>query len=155
MVEAGYVGSRTGQLETSVNVDTISAAQLAQYGRALNTAVANPFQGRLPGSNLNGATIPLMQTLVPYPQYLIASTRSTNGVTVLGAPGTTPCRRALKAILFGVLLSDQPDALEEHASDELSELAGCDGRQRLSSVQCFQSSAPSIDHFRPAVPNAL
>jgi hypothetical protein len=81
MVEAGYVGSRTAQLETSVNVDTISAAQLAQYGSALNTAVPNAFQGRLPGSNLNGATIPLMQTLVPYPQYLIASTSSTNGVT--------------------------------------------------------------------------
>lgn len=81
MVEAGYVGSRTSQLETSVNIDTVSAAQLAQYGSRLNSSVPNPFQGRLPGTNLNGATIPLIQTLVPYPQYLIAGTSTTSGVT--------------------------------------------------------------------------
>ena len=69
LVEAGYVGSRTYQLETDVNIDTVSAAQLAQYGSALNNAVPNPFQGSLPGTNLNGSTITLMQSLAPYPQY--------------------------------------------------------------------------------------
>ena len=91
MIEAGYVGSRTYQLETDVNIDTVSAAQLAQYGSALNTAVANPFQGRLPGTSLNGATITRMQSLAPYPQYLLsgASANALTGVSLTTTAGVS------------------------------------------------------------------
>ncbi len=87
MAEAGYVGSRTYQIETSVNIDTISAAQLAQFGSTLNSTVPNPFQGLLPGTSLNGATIAREQSIVPYPQYLLASTSTTSGVTGVSISG--------------------------------------------------------------------
>ncbi|HZS53338.1 MAG TPA: TonB-dependent receptor, partial [Bryobacteraceae bacterium] len=89
MAEAGYVGSGTYQIETSVNIDTISAAQLAQYGSALNSTVANPFQKLLPGTSLNGSTIAREQAIVPYPQYLLASTSTTSGVTGVSISGGT------------------------------------------------------------------
>ena len=91
LIEAGYVGSRTYQLETDVNLNTISAAQLAQYGSALNTAVANPFQGRLPGTSLNGSTITLLQSLAPYPQYLLNSSAANalTGVSLTSTAGTS------------------------------------------------------------------
>ena len=82
MVDASYVGSRTHNLETNVNIDTISPALVAQYGSALNQAVRNPFQGLLPGTNLNGATITRLQSLLPYPQYLASS--SVAGVSISG-----------------------------------------------------------------------
>jgi hypothetical protein len=69
-LEAAYVGSRTYSLEVSQNIDANSAAQLAQYGTQLSTqTVSNPFAGLLPGTTLNGATITLGQSLLPYPQY--------------------------------------------------------------------------------------
>ena len=89
MAEAGYVGSRTSQIETSANIDAISPAQLAQYGSNLNSPVANPFQGLLPGTSLNGATIAREQAIVPYPQYLLASTSTTSGVTGVSLTSTT------------------------------------------------------------------
>jgi hypothetical protein len=54
----------------------------------LNSTVANPFQGLLPGTSLNGATIAREQAIVPYPQYLLASTSTTSGVTGVSLTST-------------------------------------------------------------------
>ena len=68
LADASYVGSRTHELEVSQNLDAISAQNLA-LGSKLNTTVTNPFAGLLPGTSLNGATITLQQSLLPYPQF--------------------------------------------------------------------------------------
>jgi hypothetical protein len=68
VADASYVGSRTREVEVSQNVDAVSTANLA-LGTKLNTTVANPFAGLLPGSSINGSTITLQQSLLPYPQF--------------------------------------------------------------------------------------
>ncbi len=68
VVDAAYVGSRTRGLIVSKGINEITAEQLAQ-GNAMLVAVANPFQGRLPGAAFNGATVPLQQLVRPYPQF--------------------------------------------------------------------------------------
>ena len=68
VVDAAYVGSRTRGIVVSKGINEISAAQLAQ-GNAMLAAVANPFQGLLPGTAFNGATVPLQQLVRPYPQF--------------------------------------------------------------------------------------
>ena len=68
VVDAAYVGSRTRGIVVSKGINEITAAQLAQ-GNAMLAPVANPFQGRLPGTAFNGATVPLQQLVRPYPQF--------------------------------------------------------------------------------------
>lgn len=68
VLDASYVGSRTRGLVVSKGINAITAAQLAQ-GNAMLAQVANPFQGRLPGTAFNGATVPLQQLVRPYPQF--------------------------------------------------------------------------------------
>jgi len=68
VADVSYIGSRTHELEVGVNIDPISVANLSK-GALLNTTVANPFAGLLPGTNLNAATITLQQSLLPYPQF--------------------------------------------------------------------------------------
>lgn len=79
VVDASYVGSRTRDINTNMNqaggarnlnVPTIQQLQQAQQNPAFFTgSVANPFQGLLPGTNLNNATITRRQLLLPYPQF--------------------------------------------------------------------------------------
>jgi hypothetical protein len=85
MFEASYAGSRTHELETNVNIDTISPQLIAEYGSQLNAAVPNPFQGLLPGTNLNGATITRLQSLLPYPQFLASG--NVSGVSLTSTAG--------------------------------------------------------------------
>ena len=68
VVDAAYVGSRTRGIVVSKGINEITTAQLAQ-GNAMLAPVANPFQGRLPGTAFNGATVPLQQLVRPYPQF--------------------------------------------------------------------------------------
>jgi hypothetical protein len=68
VVDAAYVGSRTRGLVVQKGINEITAEQLAQ-GNAMLAPVANPFQGRLPGTAFNGPTVPLQQLLRPYPQF--------------------------------------------------------------------------------------
>ena len=78
-LDASYVGSRTYDVNTgdnqtggSRNLNVNSAAQIAQARQDpnyFNQAVANPFAGLLPGTGLNGATVPRSQLLKPYPQF--------------------------------------------------------------------------------------
>ncbi len=75
-VDASYVGTRANQLPISLNINALSAANLAlgdssQGGNAsyLAASVANPFSGLLPGTTLNSATTTRSQLLRPFPQF--------------------------------------------------------------------------------------
>jgi len=68
VAEATYVGSRSRSLQTSRSINEVSAEQL-KLGTALNDLVANPFQGLLPGTAFNGATVVRSQLLRPFPQF--------------------------------------------------------------------------------------
>jgi hypothetical protein len=68
LVDVSYIGSRTRGLPVAKGINEITAEQLAQ-GNAMLAPVANPFQGRLPGTAFNGATVPQRQLLRPFPQF--------------------------------------------------------------------------------------
>ena len=67
-LDASYVGSRTRGLPVSKGINEITAEQLAQ-GNFMLQQVANPFQGLLPGTPFNGATVPRQQLVRPFPQF--------------------------------------------------------------------------------------
>lgn len=87
-VDMSYVGSHTQHVNTNDNntggarnLNVLSTAQIQsarQAAAALGTtassylgqAVANPFAGLLPSTNLNGSTVSRQQLLLPYPQFL-------------------------------------------------------------------------------------
>jgi hypothetical protein len=68
MVDASYVGSRTRGLSVSKGINEITTEQLAT-GNFMLQQVANPFQGLLPGTPFNGATVPRQQLSRPFPQF--------------------------------------------------------------------------------------
>jgi len=68
MVDVSYIGSRSGEMGTSKNINAISAEDLKR-GNDLLTQVPNPLAGKLPGSAFNGATVPRQQLLRPYPHF--------------------------------------------------------------------------------------
>ena len=75
-VEAAYVGSRSHDAPVSNSFNSLSLSNLALGDMSkggnpnnLNQKVANPFQGLLPGTSLNAATVPLQQLLLPFPQF--------------------------------------------------------------------------------------
>jgi hypothetical protein len=75
-VEASYVGSRSHDAPVSNSFNSLSVSNLALGDASkggnpnyLNQKVANPFQGLLPGTSLNSATVPLQQLLLPFPQF--------------------------------------------------------------------------------------
>ncbi|MEO8735001.1 MAG: TonB-dependent receptor [Edaphobacter sp.] len=75
-LDAAYVGTRASQLPISLNINALSAANLARGNSDLGGTsgyltgqVANPFRGQLSGTTLNGATIQRQQLLLPFPQY--------------------------------------------------------------------------------------
>jgi len=69
VLEVSYNGRFSRGVATAYNRDSISSAQYQQYGSTLTSSVTNPFAGLLPGTSLNGSTITLAQSLLPYPQY--------------------------------------------------------------------------------------
>jgi hypothetical protein len=77
LLEALYVGNHAVHLP--VNSQNINATE-SQYlstnpyrdqnlATAYATTVANPFSGKLPGSNFNGTTTPFSNLIVPFPQF--------------------------------------------------------------------------------------
>ncbi|HEY3053130.1 MAG TPA: TonB-dependent receptor [Thermoanaerobaculia bacterium] len=77
VVEGYYVGSRGKHLPVSRELNGIPLQYLSTSRTRdtaneafLSASVPNPFQGLLPGTTLNGATITRGQLLRPYPQYL-------------------------------------------------------------------------------------
>jgi hypothetical protein len=76
MVEVGYVGNRALHVPMSVSLDYVPTQFLSKSPsrdqatiNALTANVANPFQGLLPGTTLNGSTVSVSQLLMAYPQF--------------------------------------------------------------------------------------
>lgn len=79
VLDLEYVGSRSHAINTNdnqaggarnINVPSIAQLALAQQNSSyFSQAVSNPFAGLLPGTSLNGATVPRSQLLLPYPQF--------------------------------------------------------------------------------------
>jgi hypothetical protein len=85
LVDASYVGSRSRSLQTAKGINEVSADQL-RLGNDLLTAVPNPFRGLLPGSAINGATVPRQQLLRPFPQFTgITQDRHTIGYSTFNS----------------------------------------------------------------------
>jgi hypothetical protein len=70
LLDISYVGSRTRELATGKNLNSLTAAQLALGQAYLTAQVPNPFAGLLPGTSINGTTVQRQQLLLPYPQFL-------------------------------------------------------------------------------------
>ncbi len=72
--EIAYAGSKITHVGIpDVNINQLTASQLA-LGPALLTQVQNPCFGRVPvSSSIGGATVPLAQTLRPFPCYTTVS----------------------------------------------------------------------------------
>jgi hypothetical protein len=75
-MEASYVGSRTYDAPVTNTYNALSKQNLAlgdttQGGNPnyLNQQVPNPFQGLLPGTSLNAATVTRQQLLLPFPEF--------------------------------------------------------------------------------------
>jgi hypothetical protein len=72
VLQVAYVGNKASQLEINKNIDALPAQYFNQGNTGvtfLNTQVANPMPGLLPGSSLNAAKIPQYQLLVPFPEF--------------------------------------------------------------------------------------
>ncbi len=74
VVDASYVGNITKRLPVSLALNFIPAGVLTslpvdQRSAYFTKAVTNPMKGLLPGTGLNGATVPMQQLLYAYPQY--------------------------------------------------------------------------------------
>ncbi|HEX5081920.1 MAG TPA: TonB-dependent receptor [Blastocatellia bacterium] len=70
VLDVSYIGSRTYSLNTSKDINEVSAADLARGAAFLNARVPNPFAGLLPGASINDATVVRSQLLRPFPQFL-------------------------------------------------------------------------------------
>jgi hypothetical protein len=75
MLEVGYIGSHSMHLPENLDANYIPDSVLSTSPvrdqttiNALTANVANPFQGLLPGTTLNGSTIAVQQLLKPFPQ---------------------------------------------------------------------------------------
>lgn len=96
--EAAYVGNRGYDLiiqmadgrdvRNYVDINAIPAPYLSRQGvrdqaviNFLTTNVANPFQGLIPGTGLNGATVQRQQLLRPFPQFLAVRTERRGGTS--------------------------------------------------------------------------
>jgi len=74
LMDVSYSGNLTKKLPVSVNLNFIPGADLtrlpvAERAAFFNAPVANPLSGRLPGSAINGATVPRSTLLNPYPHF--------------------------------------------------------------------------------------
>jgi len=87
VLEVSYNGRFSRDLATSYNRDSVSYTQYQTLGTTLNNSVTSPYAGLLPGTSLNGATITLQQSLLPYPQY--------TGITESNMPIGTAAYNAL------------------------------------------------------------
>lgn len=100
VLEVAYIGNHAVHLPFSTQLDFIPRQYLstslyrdASENATVNllgssakgangTAIVNPFQGLLPNSSYNGATVNLQQLLIPFPQYPVPSApeSTSNGV---------------------------------------------------------------------------
>ena len=100
VVDVSYVGSRTRGIGVQKGINSITAEQLA-LGNAMLVPVPNPFQGLLPGTPFNGATVPAQQLLRPYPQFAdINEGRRAIGVTDYDSLQVSLNKRMAKGLQF-------------------------------------------------------
>jgi len=83
LADVSYSGNLTSKLPVSTGLNFTSAEELTRLPVGerpayFNAQVANPLAGRLPGSALNGATVPRSATLQAYRQF--------SGVTISNVP---------------------------------------------------------------------
>jgi hypothetical protein len=69
VLDVNYVGSRTQNQPITLQLNELTAAQIALGDAFLDELVPNPFAGLLPGTTLNNATIAREQLLRPFPQF--------------------------------------------------------------------------------------
>ncbi len=74
LLDLSYSGNLTSRLPVAVPLNFVSGAELTRLPVAerpayFNAQVPNPFRGLLPGSALNGATVPRSRLLVAYPHF--------------------------------------------------------------------------------------
>ena len=86
LLEVGYVGSKTIRLFVDRDVNAVPNQYLSTSPvrdqaaiNFLSANVANPFAGMLPGTTINGSTIPRTQLLRPFPQFTGVSMRDFQG----------------------------------------------------------------------------
>lgn len=133
-LEASYVGSRTRGLPVSKGINEISAEQLAS-GNVMLQQVANPFQGRLPGTPFNGATVPRQQLARPFPQFAgITQDRRSLGVNDYDSLQLSVNKRLSRGLQF--LVSDTFSRTEE----EVTYLNAQDSWDQLARVVTAQDS---------------
>jgi hypothetical protein len=72
LLEAAYVGNKGSHVSTAnINIDNLTAQQIASLGAGAQTLVPNPFYKIItdPTSTLSLPTVTQKQLLLPYPQY--------------------------------------------------------------------------------------
>jgi len=76
LLEIGYIGNKTVKMPVDQNLNGIPLQYLSTSPTRdqpaidrLSSNVANPFAGLLPGTNINGSTVPRSQLLTMHPQY--------------------------------------------------------------------------------------
>ncbi len=84
-VDVSYVGSRTRRMFVGKGINELPVEALLVGDRTkggepnfLTQAVPNPFAGLIPGTGLNGPTVPRSQLFRPFPQFTSFSTDSRN-----------------------------------------------------------------------------
>jgi hypothetical protein len=86
LLDVDYVGNRSTHLRIARNLNALSNSRLSTSATRdqstidyLTTQVANPFQGLLSGTSLDGSTISRAQLLTAYPQFASVWTTDNNG----------------------------------------------------------------------------
>ena len=86
VVEGGYVGNRSYDLQTDFNLNPVPRQYLSTSPVRdqatidfLSANVTNPFAGLLPGEGLNNTTTSRQQLLRPYPQFTAVDVRRYDG----------------------------------------------------------------------------
>ncbi len=76
LLEIGYIGNKAVKMPVDRNFNGIPLQYLSSSPirdqatiDRLSSLVANPFAGLLPGTNINGSTVPRSQLLTAFPQY--------------------------------------------------------------------------------------
>jgi len=85
VLEIGYLGNHAIHLPVNQNLNFIPNQYLSRSPvrdqatiNALTANVANPFAGLIPGTTLNGSTIPVSQLLAAYPQFTTVTMQNQN-----------------------------------------------------------------------------
>lgn len=109
LLDVGYVGSRSTHLQIARNLDALPNKWLSTSSVRdqstidfLTAQVANPFNGVLTGTSLDGSTISRAQLLTPYPQFTSIWTKDNQGFAWYHALQAKAERRFARGYTFQV-----------------------------------------------------